>query len=134
MFFADLNKVNMDDVEPLEIGGPVPGMKQTTIVKHLINEPCANIGLEDFPGGTQLDWAFWHDEAHYVLEGKAELTYTLPPNHNRVKTVICEKGHVYLIMNGTRATWKVLSNEPYRHLCFIMPRYNFDKRLLRQEL
>jgi hypothetical protein len=48
-------------------------------------------------------------------------------------TRTARKGDTYLILNGTRATFRVTSEVPYLHACVIMPRYHLDKWLLREE-
>jgi mannose-6-phosphate isomerase-like protein (cupin superfamily) len=120
----------MDGVEIIEIGSPIVGGKEKLKLKRLINDPAATVSLEDFLPGEELNWAFWHDEVHLVISGKAEIHYTLPPSHNRIRKKITGRGDTYLILNGSRVKFKVISREPYRHYCVIMPRYHYEKWLL----
>lgn len=133
MLIADVNPKDLEGVEPLEFGGPIVGTTERFSLKALINVPQATVGIEDFLPGTTVHWAHFHDEVQYILQGEVEATYTLVPDHSKVNTVRIKAGQSVLILNGTRATYKVLSKEPYSHLFVIMPRYHFDKWLLKQE-
>lgn len=133
MIFCHLDSTVLDEVGELEFGGPVVGEKERFRVKFLVNDRAGSIAIEDFPPGRETRWAFWHDEVHVVLDGEAEISYTLPPNHRKVVTRTARKGDAYLIVNGTRTTFRVTSEAPYLHACIIMPRYQFDKWLLREE-
>lgn len=90
-----------------------------------VNDEKAFVGFEDWrpEAQSQTAWTFTHDEVHYAISGKAEITYTTPPWHtsDSKKTIIVEKGMTYLIPRGIRWNRKVIGNEPYRHLCVIMP-------------
>ena len=120
----------MEKLEIIELGGSVVGEKEKVRLRRLINDPAGTVSVEDFLPGSEMRWAFWHDEIHFVLSGRAEISYTLPPSHTNIRKRITEQGDTYLILNGSRLTFKVLSNEPYRHLCVIMPRYHYEKWLL----
>ncbi len=133
MIFCHLDPGELDKVGEMEFGGPVVGEKERFRVKFLVNDRAGSIAIEDFPAGKETRWAFWHDEVHFVLDGEAEISYTLPPNHRKVVTRNTKKGDAYVIVNGTRATFRITSKTPYLHACVIMPRYNFDKWLLREE-
>ena len=56
-----------------------------------------------------------------MLKGKAEITYSLPPVHRKWHKTSAEEGCVYLIPRGARVKFKVVGNEPYRHLFVVMP-------------
>ena len=133
MIIADVNLEDLDKMEPLELGGPVVGTVERFKPINLLNVPQALIGVEDFLPGTITHWAFWHDEVQYVIRGEAEVTYTLVPNHDKIDTVRIGPGKVYLILSGTRVSFKVTSEEPYTHLCVVMPRYHYDRWLLKKE-
>ncbi len=134
MFVANVDPKELDGMEPGEFGGPIAGTVEHFLPgKPYINIPQAMIGIENFLPGTTVNWVFFHDEAQYILQGEAEITYTLLPDHTKVNKIVVGKGQVCLILNGTRATFKVLSKEPYTHLSFIMPRYHIDRWLLKQE-
>tara|TARA_Y100000310_G_scaffold205596_1_gene205968 strand:+ start:11 stop:490 length:480 start_codon:yes stop_codon:yes gene_type:complete len=133
MFVTNVNPQDLDGVEPIELGGPIVGTVERFPFKALINTPQALVGIENFLPGSTIHWAFWHDEVQYILQGQAEITYTLVPNHNKVNKILVDKGQACLILSGTRATFKVLSEEPYTHLSVIMPRYNYDRWLLKEE-
>jgi len=128
MIFAKLDTDEMDKLEVIEFGGPIPGTKSGPArLKTLINVPEAWVGVEDFMPGTEFHWSFHYNEVHLVLEGKAELTYTLAANPNRIFKAVASKGDTYLIPCGARVTWKVVSDEPFRHYFAIQPRYYYEK-------
>ena len=133
MLIADINPDDLKGVEPLVCGGPIVGTTSRFPVKILVNDARATIGIEDFLPGDTVHWAFFHDEFQYILQGEVEVTYTLIPNHDKVNTVRIKKGQAYLILNGTRATFKVLSKEPYTHLWVVMPRFELDRWLRKRE-
>ena len=86
-----------------------------------ISEPAAQINFEDFYPGPDIVWTLSHDEVHYVTKGRAEMTYHLPPLMKETGTVIAETGSVYLLPRGCRVVWRVLGEEPFRHLCICVP-------------
>lgn len=91
-------------------------------MKRWIKEETGHITLEDFPAKKTFGpWAFWYDEFHYVVKGKAEIYFSRPPLHVEKEKVIAEAGDAYLIYRGEWITWKVVSDEPFRHLCFLLP-------------
>ena len=47
------------------------------------DEPGATTGVEDFRPGDEVEWSFYHDEVQYILKGKADIAYSLPPLHQR---------------------------------------------------
>ena len=100
--------------------------------QFLVNDPAGTIGLESFAPKDTVNWAFFHSEVHMVVRGEAEITYTLPPNHQNPKTITARAGMAYLILNGSRVRFRVTSTEPYVHACVMMPRYHLEKYLLRQ--
>jgi hypothetical protein len=134
VFFSTIDEARAEGIPKWDLGGPVVGTSEVTYLKVLLNEPQAFVCLEEWPSGSENNWAFWHDEIHLVLDGEAEVTYTLPPNHTKMQSRNCGKGSLYVILAGTRARWSIVSEMPYSHVCFIMPRYEYDKRLLREEL
>ena len=133
MLIADINPDDLKGVEPLICGGPIVGTTSRFPIKVLVNDSRATIGIEDFLPGDTVHWSFFHDEVQYILQGEAEVTYTLIPNHDKVNTVRIKKGQAYLILNGTRATFRVLSKEPYTHLWVVMPRFELDRWLRKRE-
>lgn len=90
-------------------------------MKRLVRQPAGHITMEDFAPGVTVSWNFWHEEVHYIVKGKAEMTYSVPPLHQKRETITIEAGDIYLIHRGDYITWKVAPGDPYRHLCIIMP-------------
>jgi mannose-6-phosphate isomerase-like protein (cupin superfamily) len=84
------------------------------------------IAHEAFPPNTVVNWAFWHDEVHIVTRGKAEVTYTLAPNHRKQVTKTFQAGDTYVIPDGARVRFEI-KDEPYVHICVIMPRFEYSK-------
>lgn len=99
----------------------VDSVSGTFYLKRMVREPAGIITVEDFAPGDTVSWYFWYSEVHYITKGKAEMTYSQPPFHTKQETTIVEEGDTYLIYPGDRITWKVISKEPFRHLCFLMP-------------
>ena len=116
-----------------EFGGPEVGSKEQFKVKFLVNDPRGIIAYEAFLPGATARWAFWHDEIHVIQGGEAEVTYTVAPNHQKVATKTFRKGDAYLILNGTRATFRVAPGEPYLHVCIMMPRMEYARWQLKEE-
>lgn len=89
--------------------------------KAYTDEPGATIGVEDYRPGDEVEWTYFHDEVHYILKGKGEIAYSLPPLHRHWYTTTAEEGCVYLVPRGATLRIKVLGDEPYRHLFIVMP-------------
>lgn len=113
----EVHKVTDDGMAPIDI--TTKGV--TVDFKAYVDEPGATIGLEDYRPGDEVDWNYLHDEVHYILKGKGEITYSLPPLHRRWYQTTAEAGCVYLIPRGARLRIKVIGDEPYRHLFVVMP-------------
>ena len=124
----------MAKAEPMELGGPVPGMvEKGATLTGVIGDSSGIVSVEDFPAHSEAHWAFRHDELHLILSGKAEMKYTLPPYYRKILTAEAGPGDVYMILNGSRVTWKVTSDEPYRHFCVMMPRPYLERWLRHEE-
>jgi quercetin dioxygenase-like cupin family protein len=111
----------------LVFGGPVVGSQERMRVQILVNDERGIIGYESFAAGDTVHWAFFHNEAHVITRGEAEVTYTLGPNFRKEVTKTFRAGDTYLIPNGARVRWKVGPDEPYLHICMIMPRFQYTK-------
>ena len=111
---------------PEQFGGPVVGETEEFQVQFLLNDRRATLALESFMPNTVVNWAFWHDEVHYITRGSATATYTLAPNHRKQVTKVFSAGDAYLIPNGARVRFEI-GNEPYIHFCVIMPRFEYDR-------
>lgn len=86
-----------------------------------IDEPACQVNFEDFYKGPDIVWSLFHDEVQVVLKGRAEIEYWLPPLMIEHGKVVAEPGSVYLLPRGCRVIWRVLSEEPFRHLCITYP-------------
>lgn len=127
MYGASLDDDALAASKELIFGGPVVGTEERFKVQFLVNDRRATLAYESFAPGTTVNWAFWHDEVHVVTKGEAEVTYTLGPNHRKQVTKTFRAGDTYVIPDGARAAFKVVSDEPYLHVCVIMPRFEFSK-------
>ncbi len=86
-----------------------------------INNPDCVAAVESFPAKATSKWSFYHHEVHYIMRGKAEVSYTLPPFHLEEKQMEVEPGDCYHIPQGAQLQWKVVSEEPLTKLCILMP-------------
>lgn len=121
--------------KPLQsFGGPEVGTQEQFKVSFLVNDPKGIIAYEAFLPGTTVRWAFWHDEIHIIIGGEAEVEFTVAPNHGKIGTRKYAKGDAYLILNGTRATFRVTSPDPYLHVCVMMPRTEYARWQVKEEL
>jgi mannose-6-phosphate isomerase-like protein (cupin superfamily) len=132
MFFCQLDAEKLAASPEQVFGGPIIGTTARMRVDFAVNDPAGTIAFETFAPGDTVDWAFFHAETHVVLGGSADIEYTLPPNHKKIHTASAKAGTAYVIINGTRARFRVTSAEPYLHVCVIMPRYHLEKYLLRE--
>jgi len=89
-----------------------------------LNEPGCLAGFEEIRPDIPMkeSWTFWFDEFHYVIRGKAEITYTSPPLHEKEERIIVVAGDAYFTPIGTCATWRVIGSEIFLHLNVVMPR------------
>jgi len=85
-----------------------------------LNGEC---GVTEFFPGQPWSWTFQCDELHYILQGRAEMTYSLGGTfHTERKTMHIEEGDIYIIPLGARVEWKIDANDPpLRALNVIMP-------------
>jgi mannose-6-phosphate isomerase-like protein (cupin superfamily) len=114
------------DSEVRVFGGPAVGDEEHFQVEFVLNDPRAVVAHEAFPAGATVNWAFWHDEVHIVTRGKAEVTYTLAPNHRKQVRKTFQAGDTYVIPDGARVKFEI-GDEPYVHICVIMPRFEYSK-------
>jgi mannose-6-phosphate isomerase-like protein (cupin superfamily) len=86
-----------------------------------IDEPAVQVNFEDFFPGPDIVWSMFHDEVQYVTSGRAEITFHLPPLMQESGKAIAGPGSIYLLPRGSRIVWRVLGDEPFRHLCICIP-------------
>jgi hypothetical protein len=86
-----------------------------------IDEPAVQVNFEDFFPGPDIVWSMFHDEVQYVTSDRAEITFHLPPLMMETGKVLAGPGSIYLLPRGARIVWRVLGNEPFRHLCVCIP-------------
>jgi hypothetical protein len=98
-----------------------------------IDEPALQVNLEDFVKGVDIPWTLSHDEAHYVISGICEIEYHLPPLMIETGKVIAKAGDTYYMPRGCRVVWRVLSDEPFRHLCFCFPNPGYPIPVVRSK-
>jgi mannose-6-phosphate isomerase-like protein (cupin superfamily) len=79
--------------------------------------------VTEFAPGQPWSWTFQCDEFHYILQGKAKMTYSLGGTfHTERKTMYIAEGDLYLIPLGARIEWHIDPKDgPLRALNIIMP-------------
>jgi hypothetical protein len=98
----------------------VPGSRFRA-VNSGIDEPACQVNYEDFYKGKDITWTLFHDEVQVVVKGTAEIEYWLPPLMLEHGQAVAKPGSIYLLPRGCRVIWRVLSDEPFRHLCITYP-------------
>ena len=98
-------------------------LRGTWSVHHdLIFKKEGFVGLENFPAGSTVRYIFWTDEVQYFVEGKAELTYSMPRTRFSVeKKMSVQKGDAILIPCGADITYKIDPSGPLSKFFVIMP-------------
>lgn len=86
-----------------------------------INQPNVQVIIEDFLPGTEFSWVFTHDEFQVALSGEIDLQVWLPPLYSEVIRTRVKAGDIYTYPVGARKHVKVISTEPFRHICFCPP-------------
>ena len=82
----------------------------------------AFVMLEQFGAGTSITWMYPNDEFHYIIQGKARVTYTLYSTGNtEVKTMDVEEGDFIVTPRGSIVEFKVAPGKPLRRIAGIMP-------------
>jgi len=82
----------------------------------------AFIIMEQFGAGTNLLWMYPFDEYHFIIQGEAEMEYTLASTNNTVK----KKAHVgpgdyFITPRGSIVEFKIAPGKPLRRICGLMP-------------
>jgi len=90
-------------------------------IKKMVRKAAGHITLEEFVPGDVMTHVFYHSEVHYVLQGEAEIIYSMPPFHQKEEKTYAKAGDAYLMYCGERVTWKITSDVPYRHICYMQP-------------
>jgi hypothetical protein len=110
---------DLDEAPDLEF--PFIAGSRFRAVNTGIDEPACQVNYEDFYKGKDIVWSLFHDEVQVVVSGRAEIEYWLPPLMLEHGRAIAAPGSVYLLPRGCRVIWRVLSDEPFRHLCITYP-------------
>jgi hypothetical protein len=113
------DETDLDDEPDMEFPF-VPGSRFRAI-NIGVDEPAMQVNLEDFFKGVDIPWTLAHDEAHYVVQGECEVEVHMPPLMLESTKIIAKAGTTYFLPRGCRVVWRVLSEEPFRHLCFCYP-------------
>jgi quercetin dioxygenase-like cupin family protein len=90
-----------------------------------INQPNCQVIIEDFLPGTEFEWTFVHDEMQYAISGEMEVEVSLPPLYSETIRTRIVPGTVYTYPLGARKKLKVVSDVPFRHICFCPPSPNY---------
>ena len=128
LIYSKFRLVTPDDAAleaaPLEPFPTVPESKFRII--SLMNEPAVQAVYEDWFKDNDVEWTYWLDTVHFVVSGRAEITYWNPPNWEEANTVVAEPGSFYLAPRGARVKWKILSDEPFRRVVLDIPNGGYD--------
>ncbi|MFC2032440.1 cupin domain-containing protein [Chloroflexota bacterium] len=90
--------------------------------KNRIHTANGTFGWEEYPPGETMFWFFPTDQVHYIIKGRAEMTYSLAgTSHTEQKTIMLEPGDAYVVPRGSRIAWKVAPGEGLRHIGIQMP-------------
>lgn len=111
--------IDLDDAPDYEF--PFIKGSRFRAVNCAIDEPACQINYEDFYKGPDITWSMFHDEVQVVVSGRCEIEYWLPPLMLEHGKAIAEPGSIYYLPRGCRVLWRVLSDEPFRHLCITYP-------------
>ena len=110
--FNELPDPILDEMPKLNVNTYKP---ETAKVGSTFSTANCSAEVEEFPAGSTVFWFFDYDETHYVLQGEAEMTYSLAStSHAERKTVEIKQGDFYIIPLGARITWKVSPSGPLR--------------------
>jgi hypothetical protein len=123
LVYSKFRLVTPDDTAleaaPLE---PYPFTESSQFrIVTLMNEPAVQVVYEDWFKDNDVEWVYWLDAFHIVISGSAEITYWDPPNWEEPHTVVADPGSMYLTPRGSRVKWRVLSEEPFRHVVLDIP-------------
>jgi hypothetical protein len=112
------------DAAPME---PFPLRPSSSFrIVTMINEPAMQVVYEDWFKGNDIEWVYWVDAFHIVISGEAEISYRDPPAWSETKTVVARAGAMYLTPRGAHVKWRVLSDEPFRHVVLDIPNAGFS--------
>ena len=118
---TEIPKVKIDPNVPFEHILELP-YHGNFFIGESVPSPDANVGLQGFPAGEIGVWRFWHPEVHYVLKGRAEITYSLPGFHLEKKTMQVEPYDCYVVPRGADLQFKPESGETLRELYVAIPK------------
>lgn len=92
----------------------------------LFSQEACQAVVEDWFKDNDLEWTYWIDSIFYGLSGQCEVTVWQPPNWTEKVVEVVGAGDVFLMPRGCRATFRVLSEGPYRHLVLDVPNAGYD--------
>ena len=87
----------------------------------MVIKAAGHITLEEFVPGDIITNVLYHTAIHYVLEGESEITYSMPPFHQKEEKSYAKAGDAYLMYCGERVKWEITSDGPYRYICYTQP-------------
>ena len=112
--FDKMPKPILEEIPVLHVSADGPAASQNTA------NCCAEI--EDFPAGSGFFWFFPYDEMHYVVDGEADLTYSLgATSHTLVKKAHIAPGDWYIAPMASRVTWNVSPKGRLRIMSVVLP-------------
>jgi len=114
--------INMADLGPERvINMPMLG-KVIHFPEVGIRTRNAVVAFEEFEAGNTLKFCEAQNGVAIVIQGKAEISYSLPGTHwTEVRTMTVAAGDAYVIPKGGQMVWKVDPSSRYRHLWVSIP-------------
>jgi hypothetical protein len=92
----------------------------------LFSQEACQAVVEDWFKDNDIEWTYWIDSIFYGLSGECEVTALQPPNWTEKVVQRVGAGDIFLMPRGCRATFRVLSDEPYRHIVLDVPNPGYD--------
>ncbi len=120
---TEIPKIKIDPSQEPDIRlQTVSGNLYLYTTANVLRRANAALVMLGFGVGETVTWMFPYDEFHWVVKGKAEMTYSLAgTGHTERKKATIQEGDIYLIPRGARITWKVGPDGPVRLVGIIMP-------------
>ncbi|MEW6142350.1 MAG: hypothetical protein AB1597_04235 [Chloroflexota bacterium] len=110
------------DIEPISETKTTAGTYYMFGKEAILWSANAFAMMEMFGKGTSLTWMYPFDEFHYIIQGRARVTYTLAgTGHTQKKVLDVEVGDLIVTPVGSIVEFKVDPSGPLRRVCGVMP-------------
>jgi mannose-6-phosphate isomerase-like protein (cupin superfamily) len=118
---VDLDGLDKAELEPFPT---VPSSKFRW--KILFSQEAVQAVVEDWFKDNPVEWTYWIDSIFYVLSGRCEVSAWQPPNWTEQVVQEVGPGDIFLMPRGCRASFRVGSDEPFRHIVLDIPNAGYD--------